>query len=364
MIEQIQLNGRIYSAQDLSTFLETAKNPQESAFYQEIVDFLRDWFDEASTVWVQTSGSTGEPKPLEVAKAHMRNSAKLTCSYFGLRANDSALLCMSVKYIAGKMMLVRAITCQLSLWVVPPTSHPLKEFNQSLRFAAMVPMQIACSMQDTLERSRLEKVEFLLIGGGAIQQSVEEQLALFPHGVYASYGMTETVSHIAMRQLNGSARTQYYTPLDKVSLSQSPEGALVIWAPQVCSQKLTTNDVAEFDDQGRFKILGRLDNVINSGGVKLQAEKIEEKLQNLIPVPYVITSVSHLLLGQAVVLLIASKSHDISKLKNEMESRLTAYERPKHIFLVEQLPLTQTQKIRRSACKELATELYTKQLKQ
>lgn len=363
MMQRIRLNGELYSPTNLACFVATAKSPKEQEFYQEICSFLSEWFDSKQTVRVQTSGSTGRPKALEVRKTHMQNSAKLTCTYFGLKPDDSALLCMPVRYIAGKMMLVRAVVCRLSLWVAPPTSHPLINFDGYLSFAAMVPMQVYNSTQTTLELIRLKQIKTLLIGGGAIDKALEEDLALFPGGVYSSYGMTETVSHIAIRQLNGANRSAYYTALPEVELSQLATGALIIWAPLVCEERLTTNDLVAFDACGRFKILGRIDNVINSGGIKLQAEEIEEKLKNLIPSPYVITSVSDAILGESVTLLIAGKRVDVTNLQDQIREVLTSYELPKYIFYTDTIPMTLSQKIQRAACKKIAHELYNQELK-
>ena len=353
----ITLNGTYYAASQLSQFVECATSQEESLYYQEIADFLEDWWSPKSVLLVRTSGSTGAPKPLWVKKSHMENSARLTCQHLKLKQGDPVLLCMSVRYIAGKMMLVRALVSQLAVWVVPPKGRPLAQFDSKLVFAAMVPLQVYNSLKNPVDMARLQAVRHLLIGGGAIDQDMAEQLARFPNQVYSSYGMTETVSHIALRQLSGSHQSAWYYPLPSVCLSQTHEGALVIDAPLVSSEQLVTHDVVRMNSRGGFQLVGRLDHIINSGGVKLQPEQIEQKLKSYISYPFVITSRKDKKLGEALVLLIESESFYVAELNTQINQVLSTYERPKAICFVAKLPRTETEKIRRPKCKELANRL-------
>ena len=358
MNQGIRLNGTFYRSTQLDDFIHTAISKEDKIFYKEVVGFLQEWFDKSDVVWVHTSGSTGTPKQLQVKKEHMRNSARATCDFMKLKADDEILLCMPVKYIAGKMMLVRAAVANLSVWVVTPSGRPLKSFSKVVDFAAMVPLQIFNTLQVESEKIRLQRIKHLLIGGGSIDEAMATELLQFPHGVYSSYGMTETVSHIAIRELSGVEASEWYYPFPSVKLSQTDQGALIIDAPLVSDSQLITNDVIEFNSDGGFRILGRLDNIINTGGVKIQAEKVEQKIENLIDCPYVVTSRRDAKLGEAVTLLIESNLCDVSQLKEALKERLTSYELPKDIFLVETLPLTDTQKIKRVDCKQLADQLY------
>ena len=356
----ISLNGCYYSVDALPEFVATATNEAEKSYYQEAVAFLQRWWSSAAHLSVHTSGSTGKPKPLAVSKEHMRNSALLTCTYLGLQAGDSCLVCMPLKYIAAQMMLVRAVLAKLAVWLVPPCGRPLAQLDSAVDFAAMVPLQVYNSLQQPVDKQRLQAVKHLLIGGGAIDEAMAQELAQFPHQVYSSYGMTETVSHIALRHLSGAARSDWYRAFPTVQLSQTEQGALVIDAPQVASQRLYTHDVVRFNSQGEFQVLGRLDNIVNSGGVKLQVELLEQAIRPLLSQPFVLSSRPDAKLGEALVLLIESAPFCLVHLNSQLQEVLSMYERPKEIYFVEQLPRTATQKIRRKACKDLAAQLFVK----
>lgn len=210
-------------------------------------DFLSEWNNGSDRVLVHTSGSTGKPKPMMVEKKRMLNSARITCDFLGLKPGDSALLCMSLDYIAGKMVVVRSIERHLHLISVPPSGHPLKDVDEEITFAAMVPMQVYNTLQVPEERERLSRIRHLIIGGGAIDAALEKELKSFPANIaiWSTYGMTETLSHIALRRINGDESSEWYQPFDSVHISQTEEGCLVIDAPQVCAETLVTNDIVE-----------------------------------------------------------------------------------------------------------------------
>ncbi len=358
MSKEIELNGKTYSVSNLNQFLDTATTSQMRSYYSEVVNFITDWYADDKELLVHTSGSTGTPKELRIAKEKMVNSALLTCNYFNLKKGDSILLCMPLQYIAGKMMLVRAVVAQLAVWVRPPQGRPVKELNQHIDFAAMVPLQLYNSLSFKEDRANLKAIRQVLIGGGSIDRGVEEQLASFTNGFYSSYGMTETVSHIALRKVNGAERSEWYSPFPSVSLGQTDAGALTIDAPLVANEFLITNDVVEFNSRGDFKVLGRLDNIINSGGVKIQVEKVEEKLRNLIDTPYVVTARPDARLGEAVTLLIESQPYSTERLEQALLDALMPYEIPQSLFFVDKIPLTETKKISREKCKTIVLKLY------
>ena len=318
--------------------------------------FLNEWHDGSPYLTVHTSGSTGTPKPIRVRKEQMMTSARLTCSFLGLKEGDKALLCMSLDYIAGKMMIVRSLVAGLDLLTVPPSGHPLKEVNTPLRFAAMIPMQVYNSLQVPEEKEKLMQIDHLIIGGGAIDAGLAEELKEFPNHVWSTYGMTETLSHIALRRLNGKEVSPYYTPFESIRLSLSKDGTLVIKAPQLCDESLVTNDIAELLPDGRFRILGRKDNVINSGGVKIQIEQVEELLEQVLSVPFAITAVSHPKFGEAVVLLVEAKQ-PLAGLQQQIENLLPPYWQPKQIHYVDKIPQTGSGKIDRATTKKLAALL-------
>lgn len=314
-------------------------------------EFLAEWHNDSPFVRVKTSGSTGAPKPMMVEKRRMLNSARITCDFLGLREGDTALLCMSLDYIAGKMMVVRSIERNLKLLSVPPSGHPLATVNTSspLDFAAMVPMQVYNTLQVPEERARLMQVRHLIIGGGAIDEAMEAELRTFPHAVWSTYGMTETLSHIALRRLNGPAASEWYMPFPSVSISQTPDGCLVIDAPEVCPELLVTNDIVEIASS-RFRILGRKDNVICSGGIKIQIEEVERQLRPHLHAPYLLSKRQDEKFGEIAVLLTEGS---VEEARLICERVLPKYHQPKAYLHVARIPLTETGKPARHQAEKL-----------
>ena len=316
--------------------------------------FLKEWHNESPYVRVQTSGSTGDPKPMLVEKQRMLASARRTNDFLGLWEGDTALLCMSLDYIAGKMMVVRALERNLKLICVEPSGHPLAMTQRGLSpcvtFAAMVPMQVYNSLQVPEECERLKQIRHLIIGGGAIDDHLAAELKTFPNNVWSTYGMTETLSHIALRRLSGADASDWYTPFPSVKVSLNDESCLVIDAPEVCSELLVTNDIAELANHS-FRILGRKDNVICSGGLKIQAEEVERQLRPHLRVPYLITKRTDEKFGEVVVLLTEG---DLETVRAACEVVLPKYQRPKAYVHVSQIPLTETGKPARRQAELLA----------
>ena len=348
-------------------------------------DFFSEWNNDSDRVLVHTSGSTGKPKPMMVEKKRMLNSARITCDFLGLKPGDSALLCMSLDYIAGKMVVVRSIERHLHLISVSPSGHPLKnidlkdvngkDVNGEITFAAMVPMQVYNTLQVPEERERLTHIRHLIIGGGAIDASLEKELQALPGNIaiWSTYGMTETLSHIALRRINGDEASEWYQPFDSVKISQTEEGCLVIDAPLVCAETLVTNDIVEIEsyiynkvenhnkvEKTRFRIKGRKDNVICSGGIKIQIEEVEEFLKPHLEKPFMLAKKKDEKFGEIAVLLtededlkkveatirrlLSGKSDNSSK---SSESKSHKYWIPREFRYVEHLPLTETGKPKR-----------------
>ncbi len=317
-------------------------------------DFLKAWHNDSPYVQVQTSGSTGAPKPMLVEKERMLASARITCDFLGLKSGDTALLCMSLDYIAGKMMVVRALERGLRLVSVLPSGHPLAALDDDvIDFAAMVPLQVYNALQVSAERERLMKVRQLIIGGGAIDEALAEALKVFPNAVWSTYGMTETLSHIALRRLSGSEASDCYTPFPSVRVSLSPDGCLVIEAPAVCDGPLVTNDIAELLPDGRFRILGRKDNVICSGGIKIQIEEVERQLRPHLQSPFLITRRPDRKFGEVCVLLTEG---DAAAASLVCERVLSKYHRPRLCLHVARIPLTETGKPARREAERLAAQ--------
>ena len=342
-------------------------------------DFFSEWNNDSDRVLVHTSGSTGKPKPMMVEKKRMLNSARITCDFLGLKPGDSALLCMSLDYIAGKMVVVRSIERHLHLISVSPSGHPLKDIdlkdvngkdvNGEITFAAMVPMQVYNTLQVPEERERLTHIRHLIIGGGAIDASLEKELQALPGNIaiWSTYGMTETLSHIALRRINGAEASEWYQPFDSVKIGQTEEGCLVIDAPLVCAETLVTNDIVEIEsyiynkvEKLRFRIKGRKDNVICSGGIKIQIEEVEALLKPHLEKPFMLAKKKDEKFGEIAVLLtededlkkveatirrlLSGKSDDSNK---SSESKSHKYWIPREYLHVDHLPLTETGKPKR-----------------
>jgi len=323
----------------------------------DLEEFLKEWHNEKSTVLVHTSGSTGKPKPMLVEKRRMEASARITCQFLGLKPGDTALLCMSLDYIAGKMMVVRALTYGLKLIAVKPCGCP--EWEGDIDFAAMVPMQVYNLLQSEEGLKRLKAIKHLIIGGGAIDDGLASVLVGFPNHVWSTYGMTETLSHIALRRLNGPEASEWYTPFEGVTLSQTDEGCLVIDAPAVHDGPLVTNDIVEFVSPslwrgkggGPFRIKGRKDNVICSGGIKIQIEEVEKLLRPQLSAPFMISKRPDDKFGEQVVLL--TESMDMDLIRDVCQRVLPKYWQPRSFLHIDSLPMTETGKPARKEAEQL-----------
>ncbi len=324
---------------------------------ESVREFLIEWFSDSPTVNLHTSGSTGVPKLIVAEKSRMVASAKMTLDYLNLKPGDTALLCLSVNYIAGKMMIVRAIVGGLNLLIGDVSSNPLQNEERHIDFAAMVPLQVYNSYRD--KSGRFSKIGKIIIGGGAIDRREEEVYSSAPNEIYATYGMTETLSHIAMRRINGVNRSDYFTPMENVDVFINEDenedenrnvGPLVIKAPHLCAETLYTNDNVEMRPDHTFRILGRKDNVVCSGGIKLQIEEIEAKLSNYIHADFAVSSKPDEKLGEKLVLVIEGEEGSLTL---KPASTLSKYEIPKEVFYVQHLPRTESGKIARAKVKEM-----------
>ncbi|WP_337570058.1 AMP-binding protein [Hallella sp.] len=318
-----------------------------------IAEFLAQWRDDQPTVPVFTSGSTGKPKLMMAEKARMEASARMTCQALGLHPGDKALVCLPMDYIAGKMMVVRSLVCQLQMVSIEPQGHPMTAIadDEVIDFAAMVPMQVFNSLGNEAELRRLKAIKNILIGGGAIDKELELQLRQFPHAVWSSYGMTETLSHIALRKINGDNADDnlWYRPLPGVGITLDANDCLVIDAPAVCPTVLHTHDIAVVDrSQGyvRFKIVGRIDNVVCSGGVKIQIEEVEQALAPHLSAPFIMAKRPSKKYGEEMVML--TEAADATRIMSVCHDVLPKYWQPKEIIQVDQIPMTETGKPKRN----------------
>ena len=330
---QFKLNGFHLDREDLCRVAYSFIKEGED-FEKPVGDFLLDWFDSKDYIEMFTSGSTGEPKTVIVKKQAMVNSAIATGDFFDLKPGNSALQCLPVKYVAGKMMLVRAMILGLDLEFVAPSSHPMRNNEIDFDFVAMVPLQAQNSIQE------LKKVKKLIIGGAAVNKTLEKQLLKLKTEVYETYGMTETITHIAARKLGEKA----FTVLPDVTVSYDDRNCLVIHAPKISDEVIITNDIVELVNENQFIFLGRIDNVINSGGIKLIPEQIENKLMSKIQQRFFIASKPDNELGEKLILVIEG---DKVEFEHTIYEDLDKYEKPKEILFIPKFKETATGKIMR-----------------
>jgi O-succinylbenzoic acid--CoA ligase len=336
---RFKLNGNNYSFNDLFevaySFIKEGK-PHEKV----IGDFLMDWMDPKEELILKTSGSTGTPKQMRYAKQAMVNSALATGDHFGVQIGDRALHCLSADFIAGKMMLVRAMILGLELDIVSPNGNVLDENPSVYDFAAMVPIQVVNAM------SQINQVKKLLIGGAAPSTTLLQQLQSKETNSFVTYGMTLT--HIASRSVK--SKDTVFNVLPGVQITQDARQCLNIEVPYLTKDTVVTNDLVTIISDTSFTLLGRIDHVINSGGVKVIPEAVEEKISSLIACPFFITSVADEQLGQKVVLVLEQKedAQNIIELIKEKKI-LSTYELPKKVFFLDAFEYTENGKLKRKA---------------
>lgn len=331
-------------------------NPYEKA----IGDFLLNWLDDNPTLEVKTSGSTGTPKNCTLQKQQMINSALATGKYFDLEPRNTALLCLPVDYIAGKMMIVRALFLGLELDCVEPTSNPLSGIYKDYDFVAMIPVQLEKSID------QIKRIKTLIVGGAAISRDLQKKVQGKPTAIFETYGMTETITHVAVKIINavgsghptalktGSASNtapvceEYFKALPNVLFSIDDRGCLVISAPEISSNLVVTNDCIRLISKTEFEWLGRYDTVINSGGIKLFPEQIEEKLKSLITNRFFVAGIPDDKLGQKLVLFVEGNLNpEILLVKIKDFGKLEKFEIPKFINVLPKFIETKTGKLKR-----------------
>ena len=325
----------------------------ERSFKQELRTFTEEWNDSTKdVVELQTSGSTGKPKVMQATKSAMRASAQRSLETLHITPGSTTLLCLPLQYIAGKMMVVRALIGDLRLITAAPSLHPYEHLSVAPQFVALTPLQAAASLEVAKEKALLEATDCIILGGGSVSHTLEDSLQSCRGRVYSTYGMTETFSHIALRLLNGDGRTDWYSPLRGVKVSLNTNGCLVVSDSVTNKSLLNTNDIAEINNLGQFRILGRRDNVVCSGGIKLHLEKIEARLQAE-KYGILLTSIPDPALGEALVCLYSSAVEE-AFLREHCAKSLAKYEQPRYYLHVKAIPLTETGKPARASAKEIA----------
>lgn len=322
---------------------------KEGLPYQyELGNFLLDWLDEKDFIKVKTSGSTGKPKSIKIKKQAMVNSAIATGDFFNLKPGDKVLHCLPANFIAGKMMIVRAIVLGLELDMVEPAALPLIDYDKDYTFSAFTPMQLKNFAK------YLKNIKTVIVGGGRVSETIKALVKDKKPNVYETYGMTETVSHIAVKKLNNFSAEEekeaYFSTLPGIVVSQDDRGCLVIDAPRLSDEKIITNDIVSVLSESTFEWLGRFDNVINSGGIKLYPEQIEFKLRDKIKGEFFISSIPDETLGDKLILVIEGEKRHLD---DTIFNALDTYEKPKATYFVPKFAVTASGKIHRKNTLEL-----------
>ncbi|BFM41636.1 AMP-binding protein [Flavobacterium sp. CFS9] len=315
-----KLNGYHLNGKDLCR-IGYSYIKEGDVYEKAIGEFLLDWFDKKEFIEMTTSGTTGLPKLVRLEKQAMIQSALATGDFFGLEPGNKALLCLPVQFIAGKMMLVRSLILGLDIDVVSPSTTPLALNRNKYDFVAMVPLQVQSSVEE------LKNVKKLIIGGAKIDSALEEQLLPLKTEIYETYGMTETITHIAAKRVG----EKVFSILPNVKIAKDDRDCLVIHLPSVSDEPIVTNDLVELINENQFVFLGRIDNVVNSGGVKLIPEQIESKLIGKISNRFFVTGVPDTVLGEKLILVIEGEKQEFAP---DFFDVLGKYEKPKEIVFV------------------------------
>lgn len=342
--KDFQCNGRSFASEkEIISFIEQS--------FPDLSSFINEWFGKEGEISMQTSGSTGTPKTIKLRRVHMMNSAEATGKYFDLRQGTRALLCLPLGFIAGRMMLVRAMVLGWNLDIIDPKSRVVIHKTKFYDFSAMVPLQVSSSID------QLERIQTLIVGGGQMSDSLIADISDLKTEVFATFGMTETITHIALSAMNTAASPNFeektYTALPKVTFSLDGRDCLVIQAPMISNDEIVTNDLVELISETSFRWLGRYDNVINSGGVKLIPELIEIKLGKIIESPFFIFGAQDELLGQKLMLIVEGHPkpdllYDIAQYQRINQELMSKFEVPKQVFFIEEFHRTRTGKVKRS----------------
>jgi o-succinylbenzoate---CoA ligase len=349
---EITLNNRPVRLDDI---LNQHATPQ-SAFEETTFDFIRQWISGAESFTLHTSGSTGTPKQITVTRNQLRQSALRTINVLGLTPRQTVLVCLDTKYIAGKMMLVRAFEGNLKIVATEPAANPFQSLSPTtaIDFAAFVPLQLQELLRDSKNFAQLNTLHQIIVGGAPVNSWLEQDLQKLNCRVYGTYGMTETVSHIALQLLNGPEKADCFQVLAGIAIEQDERGCLIIQLPEF-PEKIVTNDLIELLDAHRFRWQGRWDSVINSGGYKISPEKVEAEVDRVLAASslhgaHFVGGIPDEKLGQKLILVLEGKpltveqeNHIIDKLREILHP----FEVPKQIRYSNRIIRTDTGKINR-----------------
>jgi o-succinylbenzoate---CoA ligase len=353
----LTMKGQSFQEKALSLLcLQKISDEKLTSWERNLYRFIQDWISADPEIEVKTSGSTESPKLKRIEKDKMIQSALMTGQYFHLKKYDRALLCLPVDYIAGKMMVVRSFVLGLNLIPIEPSGNPFEKATERFDFAAMTPMQVSNILTEKSGIKKLNRIIKLIIGGADVSPELLTKIRLLKNEAWQTYGMTETITHVAVRKLNAPGESENYRALPQVFFHQDERDCLVIHAPHLSEKKVVTNDIVELLNNREFKFIGRYDNIINSGGIKLSPEEIEKKMSPYIMQRFIITGFPDKKLGQKLVLILEGQESEPLALNGLAEKAcLSKYEIPKQIIYSPRFPVTETGKILR---KEVINKIH------
>lgn len=346
----IELNSKRFRFKDLHSITPS------SPFEQETLDFINNWISGEKMFELTTSGSTGKPKSFIISREKMELSAISTLKALKINKKGTSLVCLNTQFIAGKMMLVRSLINEMNIIAIEPTSNPFANISndQTLALTAMVPLQIETTLDFGVHLNQLNNTRAILLGGAPVGDVLREKLQSLESKVYETYGMTETVSHIALKHINGKETQDYFKILPNVEIGMDERECLTIRSVLTDNQTFKTNDIVELIDESRFRWVGRYDNVINSGGLKLQSEKLEAEINPLLTElginnRFFCYGIPDQKLGQKVALIIEGEIENKEKVLDYLKNRLQQYHEPKEILTSTKFIETPTKKIQRKS---------------
>ncbi|MEM9831999.1 MAG: AMP-binding protein [Bacteroidota bacterium] len=347
------------SSETLAKIQDVESIPYINEVEENVGDALKfawQWL-RGDTVFEQaTSGSTGLPKKISIHRDQMIASAQATIQALSLTESDSSLLCLSAQYIGGKVMVVRSLLAKMNLVIVRPTSNPLPYLSFLPKFTALVPLQIQ-ALLDEKEATALNQMKAIIIGGAPVSTSQEEQIRQeLTVSVYSTYGMTETVSHIALKKLTLPDAQNFYQVLGDTQIALDERDCLKIKGKVTQDEWVITNDIVELLGERKFRWLGRYDSVINSGGVKVFPEEVEKVLEPIVlrenfTGRLLVSSLPDKKLGERIILILEGdplSDDQKKKVLKEAHQQLSPYQVPKVIYYLPKFSETPTGKVQRS----------------
>ena len=346
-VKSLSLNNKKISYEEIKKGIIVGNTP----FEQSTLAFCRQWLNGQAAFSLKTSGSTGEPKGIMVSRTQMILSARQTIDHFNLSPDDTVLVCLNTAYIAGIMMLVRALESEANIIALEPSGNPMQDIIQQIDFIAVVPLQLQQILDNAVTRNQLENCRAVIVGGAVVSVSLAKLITDSAANIYATFGMTETLTHFALKQLNPN-QEEHFSTFNGVIIGQDSRGCLTVASPVTEQKTLVTNDLVEILSPNTFKWRGRIDNVINSGGVKLQIEDLERKIEHVfheigITNRFFIGAGPDEILGEKVVLLVESNKAIESLSGIDWSEYMEKYEKPKEILYGSQFQETPTGKINR-----------------